>query len=33
MTETTQDLARAQAMLDVKRHDEAASLLARIVAA
>lgn len=33
MTEIAQDLARAQAMLQVKRNDEATSLLARIVAA
>lgn len=33
MTEIANDLARAQAMLEIKRHDEAASLLARIAAA
>jgi tetratricopeptide (TPR) repeat protein len=33
MTEIANDLARAQAMLQVKRHDEAASLLAWVVAA
>ncbi|MBO0832158.1 MAG: tetratricopeptide repeat protein [Actinobacteria bacterium] len=33
MTEIANDLARAQAMLQIKRHDEAASLLARVVAA
>jgi predicted Zn-dependent protease len=32
MTQTAQELARAQAMLAVKRHDEAAALLARVVA-
>ena len=33
MTEIANDLARAQAMLQIKRHDDAASLLARVVAA
>jgi tetratricopeptide (TPR) repeat protein len=33
MTETAQGLARARTMLDLKRHDEAAALLAGIVAA
>jgi tetratricopeptide (TPR) repeat protein len=32
MTETAQGLARARTMLDLKRHDEAASLLAAILA-
>jgi tetratricopeptide (TPR) repeat protein len=32
MTEVANDLARAQAMLQIKRHDEAASLLARVIA-
>ncbi len=32
MTETAQGLARARTMLDLKRHGEAASLLASIVA-
>ncbi len=33
MKQTPNDLARAQAMLQVKRHDEAAGLLAQVVAA
>jgi cytochrome c-type biogenesis protein CcmH/NrfG len=33
VTETGRDLARAQAMVAVKRHDEATRLLGRIVAA
>lgn len=33
MTEVARDLARARAMLDVKRYDEAAGLLTRLVAA
>ena len=33
MTEAARDLARARVLLDIKRHDEAASLLAHIVAA
>ena len=33
MTEIARDLAQASVLLDLKRYDEAASLLARIVAA
>lgn len=33
MTEVARDLAQASVLLDLKRYDEAASLLARIVAA